>query len=247
VLVTDAPPLVAHARSLWAADFDPGHHRDLFRWMASDLKYGAPPAGFVPVTISGGAGYAVVHSQPLRITAAFTAQVVQSPEASLLPPAEGGVLGLVQQASAGDAVLVEQLYERVHWGGAADTPQSAPNPRLEAYLDAARRGAQVRILLDGFFDDGDNVATVSYLNELAQAQSLDLRAAVGNPALKGLHNKMILVQAAGRGWVHVGSLNGSEASAKVNRELALQVQSDQAFDYLATAFWHDWQAAGGAR
>ena len=246
-LVTDAPPLVAHARAVWAADFDPAHHRDLFRWTASDPKYGAPPAGFVPVTLTGGTGYQLVHPQPLRTTGAFTAQFVQSPEASLLPPAEGGVLGLLERAGAGDAVLVEQLYERVHWGSAADTPATAPNLRLEAYIAAARRGAQVRILLDSFFDGGDNAETVSYLNQLAQAQNLDLRAALGNPSLKGIHNKMILVQTAGRGWVHVGSLNGSEASSKVNRELALQVQSDAAFTYLAAAFWHDWQAAGGLR
>ena len=247
VVVTDAPPLVAHALAVWAADFDPSHHRDLFRWTAGDSKYGAPPAGFAPVTISGGAGYTLVHGRPLRTHAEFAAQVVQAPEASLLPAPEGGIFGLVERAGAGDQVLVEQLYERLHWGSAADTPLTAPNPRLEAYLAAAQRGAQVRILLDGFFDDGDNAETVAYLNQLAQAQHVDLRAALGNPALKGLHNKMILVHAAGRGWVHAGSLNGSEASAKVNRELALQVQSDEAFDYLATAFWSDWQAAGELR
>ena len=58
---------------------------------------------------------------------------------------------------------------------------------------------------------------------------------------------MILVQTAGRGWVHVGSLNGSEASSKVNREMVFQVQSDAVFTYLAAAFWHDWQVSTGAR
>ena len=52
----------------------------------------------MPVTIHGGTGYQLVHTQPLRTTGAFTAQFVQSPEASLLPPAEGGVLGLLAAA-----------------------------------------------------------------------------------------------------------------------------------------------------
>jgi phosphatidylserine/phosphatidylglycerophosphate/cardiolipin synthase-like enzyme len=56
---------------------------------------------------------------------------------------------------------------------------------------------------------------------------------------------MALVQAAGRGWLHVGSLNGSEASAKLNRELAVQLQSNALTDYLAAAFWRDWRASGG--
>ncbi len=37
-----------------------------------------------------------------------------------------------------------------------------------------------------------------------------------------------------------GSLNGGEASAKLNRELSLVVQSDEAYGYLAAMFWGDW-------
>jgi hypothetical protein len=42
----------------------------------------------------------------------------------------------------------------------------------------------------------------------------------------GVHNKMVLAHLDERGYVHVGSINGSEGSSKVNRELALQVQAD---------------------
>jgi hypothetical protein len=102
----------------------------------------------------------------------------------------------------------------------------------------------VRILLDSFLDDSyssrSNAATVVYLNEIAQQEGLDLEARRGNPTYLGIHNKMVLVQAGGRGWVHVGSLNGSEGSAKANREVALQVQSDAAYQYLAAMFERDW-------
>lgn len=242
-LVVDDPALVTHAMAVFEADLDPVHHLDVFRWNATDPKYGPPPAGFAPSTQSGGAGYALVHPQSLTVQGAYRAQVVQSPETSLLPPAAGGLLGMVGRAGNGDVVLVQQLYERVHWGPSAATPDRAPNPRLLAYVDAARRGAVVRILLDSFFDAASNRQTVDYLNLLAQNEHLDLEARLGNPAGLGLHNKMVLVQAAGQGWVHVGSLNGSEASAKVNRELALQVQSDAVHGYLAEAFWSDWESA----
>ena len=57
---------------------------------------------------------------------------------------------------------------------------------------------------------------------------------------------MVLVLANGQGWVHTGSINGSENSVKQNREMAVQVQSHQAFDDLSQVFWWDWVASGGA-
>ena len=50
----------------------------------------------------------------------------------------------------------------------------------------------------------------------------------------------MLAQIAGQGWVVVGSLNGGEVSAKLNREVALLVGSDAAYAYLAQVFWYDW-------
>ncbi|MER2598497.1 MAG: phospholipase D-like domain-containing protein [Caldilineales bacterium] len=242
-LLSDDPVLAARALALFNADLDPAHHADLFRWDATDAKYGAPPSGFVPDPASGGSGYTLVHPEPLRLGGSFQAEFVQAPETSLLPAEAGGLLGMVARAGRGDVVLVQQLYERDHWGAATATPLSVPNPRLLAYVDAARRGARVRIMLDSFFDAASNRITADYLNLLAQAEHLDLEARLGNPALGGIHNKMVLVQAGGQGWLHIGSLNGSEAAAKINRELALQVQANAAYAYLAEAFWHDWDAA----
>ena len=41
----------------------------------------------------------------------------------------------------------------------------------------------------------------------------------------------------------VGSLNGGEVSAKLNREMALLVESDKVHKYLADVFWYDWDVA----
>jgi hypothetical protein len=41
-------------------------------------------------------------------------------------------------------------------------------------------------------------------------------------------------------WIHVGSLNGTEVAHKVNREVAVQVESAALHAYLATVFTWDW-------
>jgi hypothetical protein len=149
-----------------------------------------------------------------------------------------------QDARQGRTAFVncDQFYEYAHWGPSDGTPETDPNPRLEAYLAAARRGATVRILLDRYFDlEGENAATVAYLQGVARAEGLDMQARLGDPTQLGLHNKMVLASIGGRGYVHTGSLNGGKSSAKINRELALQVQSNEAYDYLKAVFDYDWR------
>ena len=136
------------------------------------------------------------------------------------------------------------LYEYTYWGATTSNPTADPNPRLEAYIAAARRGAQARILLDSVFDDPTdprgNTATCAYVNALASTEGLDLGCKLANPTGTGIHNKMVLVNDGGLGYVHTGSINGSENSSKNNREFAVQVQSNEAYAYLAGVFWHDW-------
>ncbi len=240
-LMTDAPSLVARAEAIFRADLDQAHHRDIFPWMAGDPLYGAPPIDFTPVYTSGGSVYLVQKPEPLELEGVFEFELIQAPENALRQA--DGLLGLVGRAGPGDVLLVEQLYERRRWGWETDDPADR-NPRLEAYLAAARRGASVRILLDRYFDDPDdpmsNAATFAELNAIAQAEGLDLEVRLGNPTGEGLHNKMVLAWIGGRGWVHVGSINGNEVSHKVNRELAIMVQSDEAYRYLADLFAYDW-------
>jgi len=51
---------------------------------------------------------------------------------------------------------------------------------------------------------------------------------------------MVLARIGGQGWIVAGSLNGSEVSSKVNREMSLRVASDAGYEYLAGLFWNDW-------
>jgi phosphatidylserine/phosphatidylglycerophosphate/cardiolipin synthase-like enzyme len=242
VLITDAPGIISHLQTIFARDLDMDNHIDLARWQAGDPTYGAPPVGFVPITTTGGITYAVRYTDVTAVSGQFPFEIIQSPENSLRD--QDGLLGLVNRAGAGDTVLVQQLSERPFWGTSSSNPTDDPNPRLEAYINAARRGAKVRILLDEYFDNpadsNSNSVTCANVNEIAQQEGLKLECALANPTGLGIHNKMVLVQLNGLGYIHTGSLNGTETSSKINRELALQVQSNEAYALLADMFDHDW-------
>jgi uncharacterized repeat protein (TIGR01451 family) len=238
LLITDAPQVAAHVQTVFDRDYDLVH-QDI---ITGTSHLDPLPRGFVPITTSGGITSVVRFPQPLAVQGTFSFELVQSPENSLRDA--DGLLGMVNRAGAGDVVLVQQLYERPYWGASSSNATDDPNPRLEAYLSAARRGARVRLLLDAFFDNGweaaSNAATCAYVRAIARAEHLALECALGNPTGLGIHNKMVLVQANGRGYIHIGSINGSELSSKGNRELALQVQSDEAYALLSEMFDRDW-------
>lgn len=239
-LITAAPGVAAHLAAVFADDLDTAHI-DLWRWSAGDPLYGEPPPGYIPAISSGGITYTVRYPSPVTFLDSHTFEILQAPENALRDV--DGLLGLVGRAGAGDRLLIQQLSERPHWGATNSDAAADPNPRLEAYVAAARRGATVELMLDAFFDEAagavSNAATCDYVNAIARRERLSLWCDLGNPTGLGIHNKMVLAQIDGRGYVHVGSINGTELSNKGNREMALQVQSDAAYAYLADLFSRD--------
>jgi len=257
MLITDAPTLVNHAQRIFAEDCNT-NFKGILRFKPNDKKYGASPSDFIPDRISGGTVYRVLKPEPLELRGTFEFEIIQSPENSLRD--QDSLLGLLATAREGDVILVEQQYERKYWGPKDTSPETDPNPRLEAYIGAARRGATVRILLSECYvditDPQGSAATCDYVNAIANREGLDLEAHLSNPAggmvveeiiagrdYEGIHNKMILAQITGQGYVHIGSINGSEVSSKVNRELAIQMRSDEAYDYLDDVFEYDWSVS----
>jgi hypothetical protein len=244
-LITDQPQVVSLARGQFFRDCDPLHQRDV-------VAYGQIPRYLVPPTYTavystGGGGYD--YMAPFSVTlpgmAADRFEVLTVPETGM--SLQDGLLGLVLKAGPGDQVHVEQMLEALHWGAAESNPVIDPNPRLEAYVQAARNGARVRVLLDSGWDvEGKNRETALYLYELAEREGLDLEVRLGNPTQRGIHNKMVLVDLGLDGrYVHVGSINGSEVSNKANRELALQLCSADAYAYLRRVFEYDWEHSDG--
>lgn len=243
VLATNAPSMVARAALLFALDADAVHHNDLLRWSpALTGTYGPPVVTYTPQLVVGDyVSVAVDAEVPLVTAGTLDFELFTAPEAALRQ--SDALLGLVGRAGAGDEVYAEQMYEYVDWGV---DPADDPNLRLEAYVAAARRGAKVRILLNmGTFGGPSfgtpNTATVAYVGQIARDEGLDLQIALGDPTQYGIHNKMVLVWLDGEGgYAHIGSINGSEGSNKVNREMAIQVGSDEVYAYLKAMFDRDW-------
>ncbi len=239
LVVTDAPGIVGQLGRLFAADLDPARP-DIRRWSP---ETDSPPPDFRPGS-GGGSGYIPTFTTPLNLTGTFTFELIRSPENSLKPHA--GLFDLLARAGPGWEVLVQALYEPPFWGGSGAGPETDPNPRLEGIFAAARRGARVRILLDGLYgstpDPAGNRAACDYAGRVARAEGLDLACRLANPTGLGIHSKLVLVGAGTEGWVHLGSINGSEVSSKANREVALQFGSKAAYDFLAAVFWADWNS-----
>ncbi|HZQ10044.1 MAG TPA: phospholipase D-like domain-containing protein [Anaerolineae bacterium] len=237
-LITTSPTIVAAVQATWNRDFDSAHLFDVRRWGTNTDDF--PPLGFVPNYKDGGNTYPIRFPNPFTASGAFSIELLQCPENCLRQ--SDALLGLIQRARAGDTLDVEELYEYPFWGIGASNAMRDPNVRLEAYIAAARRGAHVRILLDSFFDvrsnPRSNYSTCLYVNGFDS--QYDIQCRLGNPTGQGIHSKMVLLRHGGTGFVHLGSINGSETASKLNRELATQVESLAAFNYLENVFEYDW-------
>jgi hypothetical protein len=63
----------------------------------------------------------------------------------------------------------------------------------------------------------------------------------------GLHTKRVLGWVDGEPWSAMGSLDGSEISYKVNREVVLLVDHPLVYARLRGVFLHDWTLATRSR
>ncbi len=244
-LFTNAPGVSAALRTLFMQDWRPTIFADLHPYDPTDPKYGAPPADFV---LPEAKIYEVTDSpfaDLMRVEGVAEYAVVSVPENALRPDA--GIHALLAAAGPGDEIALMQMYEDKFWGEGSSNPIADPNPRLEAVIAAARRGVHVRLLLDSYFDDPEqlrsNQATVDYVRAIAAAEGLNLEARTGNPTAGGIHAKLVLVRIGERRWAAVGSLNGGETSHKLNREVVLLVEQRDLYARLYSVFEHDWPLA----
>ena len=241
-LLLDAAGVASALSRIFNADWRPTVFADLRPYEPEHPKYGAPPPEFV---LPAPPIYAVEDSPfgaLLQVTGNAEYAVASAPENAMRP--DVGILALFAQTGAGDEITMMQLYENKYFGESQSNPIADPNPRLEAAINAARRGARVRLLLDSYFDEPDslrsNAATVEYVRSIALSEGLDLDARTGNPTAGGIHAKLVLVHVGDRYWSAVGSLNGGETSHKLNREVVLMVEQREIYDRLYTVFERDW-------
>lgn len=111
---------------------------------------------------------------------------------------------------------------------------------LQAVLDAARRGVEVRILLSGaWYVQEENRQLKGWLDDQADAENLPLDVRIADPegAFGKIHAKGIIVD--GKTTI-LGSINWNDNSLRENREVALLVESEAVADYFRAVFESDW-------
>ncbi len=140
--------------------------------------------------------------------------------------------------SAKRSVYVEQFYITHEWG-------KEENPLIDALLSAARRGCDVKVLLDGEFyntcgeDDNDEIA--ASLNNIAGAEGLHMQARVIDSSahhLTKVHNKGMIIDGK---EVLVSSFNWGMNSFTNNREMAVLIENSSIAQYYLSLFNEDWK------
>ena len=118
-------------------------------------------------------------------------------------------------------------------------------PFLQAVLDAARQGVEVRILLgSSWYAEEENRKIKRWLDEQAAAEDLPLEVRLAEPGgdFEKIHAKGMIVD---KKQVIVGSINWNNNSVRSNREVALLMEGEQPATYFKTVFDADWEQDTG--
>ncbi len=240
VMLTDDPHVIARLKQIFDLDCDPENHMDIIPY---DSNF-APPASYTPLPPLDWTYYPPIFRDPLGTTATHIT-VMQSPEHTLRNT--DGLLALLGRTGPGDTVRTMQMSEAYTW--TTGVGEIGLNPRIQALVAAARRGATVQVLYDRYYDDAENprsnTVTCLALNALARKEGISITCRMANVTGLGIHAKLFLVQLGDEAWINLSSVNGSENSNKVNRELMLQFESVGAHTYLREVFEHDWALGSG--
>jgi phosphatidylserine/phosphatidylglycerophosphate/cardiolipin synthase-like enzyme len=133
-----------------------------------------------------------------------------------------------------------------------DQGKPVMNPLIAEAIEAAKRGVQVRVLLndDRAFDPKPkpgkkyaNDLTVDAIQQAAACEDLPLQARIVDLIEDGItyiHNKGMLVD---DDRALVSSINGTKNSVKNNREVAVLLDSRDANAYFSHAFDFDWNVS----
>ena len=212
--------------------------RDVFQYSATDAIFGPPPVYF-----TADASIPAGNFTPRFRTAVFQGGIrvspVLSPDTSSLT--DGPLLAMI--TGARETLFIEQMACDLEWNAGGTT---MPNAYLSAVVDAARRGVEVKVLLDGTYIDPsepsqDNAAVLDFLQYTAFKEGLDLQARIAKiPGTLKLHNKGMV---ADQNKVLVSTINWGAASVLENREAGLVMEGEGPAEYFQRVFLKDWETS----
>jgi phosphatidylserine/phosphatidylglycerophosphate/cardiolipin synthase-like enzyme len=183
----------------------------------------------------------VTPTSPLLGTAdlptatASQAVMIASPDSSL-PGMEDAI------RSATQSIDIEQMTFDSEWTGGNS------NPLLTDLLDAAKRGVQIRVLLndESVFDHPDhpskskNIPTLNTLNQNGGGKITARIANIKRMGVDYIHNKGMLIDGQ---ITMISSVNWDENSFQHNRETAVLITSADVNKHYESLFDSDWNAS----
>jgi len=167
--------------------------------------------------------------EPLTMNRNFTVIPVLAPDTAMTNET---ILGAIN--SAKESVFVQQFSTGRFWDG-------GDNAFIYALIEAARRGCEVKVLLDSKYLEGgnNNDEVVSWLKEVAREENLSLEGKLADLDSLGLvkiHNKGLIVDGK---VVVIASLNWN-ANSIHNREAGVIVEHEEIASFYEDVFFHDW-------
>ncbi|MDI6916748.1 MAG: phospholipase D-like domain-containing protein [Thermoplasmatales archaeon] len=232
--------------------------KDSFPFTPNHSKYGNPPDWFKFDEAIYTGNYEPVFSG-ITINGLFNVSPVLSPDTSLLETES--VIGMINSAKT--SVYIEQASCNIDWVDRRtkdkklffnwsdeksyylnwNDSNTYHNLYLNAAIDAAKRGCDVKILLDARYVDSDdnttdNLDTVAYINQVAEEKNLTLQAKlVYIKNLSKIHNKGVIVDG---NKTLISSINWGRSAVIENREAGVIIKNRDVAEYFTSAFFYDW-------
>jgi len=185
------------------------------------------------------------HDPTLTASESSTGTYPQTFESATLPVERTHLLVAPDNAEAAILDRIERAEESIDV--LQVTLGSHRFPFLQAVLDAAARGVEVRILLSGaWYVEKENRQLVTWLEEQAAAANLSLSARVVEPgdAFEKIHAKGVVIDDE---EVILGSINWNNNSVRNNREVAVVLEGEAVAAYFREVFEADWSGGDSGR
>jgi phosphatidylserine/phosphatidylglycerophosphate/cardiolipin synthase-like enzyme len=204
------------------------HFKGLFEqdWLSGSPYIGSAPEGYTP------------SNERELVPVPLTEDRVLEGQGDLVPlvspdGTEDLLLSMIDGTK--ERLYVEMLSLGMEWENLGNME---PSPVLDAVLEAARRGVEVKLLLDDNFPStSDNDEVVSYINEIASSEGLDLEARLADiQNISMVHNKGMVADDK----VLVSSINWVDTAFRDNREVGLSVELEGLADVFSSYFLQDW-------
>tara|TARA_Y100001958_G_scaffold106142_1_gene74238 strand:+ start:176 stop:3196 length:3021 start_codon:yes stop_codon:yes gene_type:complete len=168
--------------------------------------------------------------EPVYHQGPFSGKLVTCPDDCV-----DSIVEMISSSETSIDLSVQYLDLDWYWG-------FGDNPIIEALHDAAIRGVEIRLILNGFYAEWDEEIrnTIHMFNtEWNGSQGLDTTARLMSTSdnITKLHNKGAIVDGSS---VLVGSMNWGSSAALRNREMGILLHDQSVASNFAASFEEDW-------